>query len=123
VNWKFWRRRRPDPPRDMSLTITISPSGDLNGCCVFPRLPPDIAPGAANSFALMLHLLNTGRALPLLQKAVVTGGRLHGEAFATSVLHGLNGLEAEAAAREKGSKPVVRPRDVFNANKFQRSDS
>jgi hypothetical protein len=102
VNWKFWRRPSPTPPKELSLTLTLTPEGDVNGVCAFPRLPPDVSQKAANSFALMLHLLNSGRALPLLQKAVVAGGRLHGEMFATSVLHGLNGLEAEAASREEG---------------------
>ncbi len=102
------------------ILISMTPDGKLNQSCYFPVFAGGDGLKVAENFATMLFLLNDGRLLPTLQKAVAVGGMTGDaqEGFAHVVLEKLNRMTVEVAKVRDGAgnKPVVRGRDVFGFN-------
>lgn len=103
------------------LTITMDADGKLNQIAQFPRFDDSIAKGVAENFAMLVHLLNDGKLLPVLQRAIAIGGggSDYAQGFAHVVMENLNALTADTTlkrAKTSEKQLVVRPRDTFGFN-------
>lgn len=115
MNWKFWKRREPENHLVWpSLTMMLDDDGRLQSYCIFPTgLEDSEKASVAKHFALMLSLLNSGKLITSIQKAVAIGGEASDEVIASNVLHYLNSYLAELASERSLDELVVKPSDVF----------
>lgn len=134
MTWKFWKWGRvpAQVKQDKGaspvpfLTIAVDPEGKLSQYAHLPAVHPDKAEGCADNFAMMLFLLNRGRLLATLQRAVAAGGEAGpaSDWMAQRVMARLNSLVAEAD-RDEGKKdarpdrPLVGAREVFGYSSEQ----